>query len=65
MTPIIEDENMTSSGITKMKIKETYKLVSNFNDEELMKFKPDMFVEYKKPRNKMKHLTPKKKKRKK
>jgi hypothetical protein len=65
MQPVKEDNSMTPSESNKKLIKQTYTIVSNLNDEELMKFKPDVFIQYKKRRNKMKHLTPKKKKRKK
>ena len=65
MQPYKDDNSVTQSDSNKQLIRETYKLVSNLNDEELLKFKPEMFIQNKKRRNKMKHLTAKKKKRKK
>lgn len=62
MEPIDErKEDITSSGI----IHKTKSMLNNIISDEVMILKPDMFIEYKKRRNKMKHLTPKKKKRKK
>jgi hypothetical protein len=65
MTPVKEDENITSS-LTNIKAKHLIRnIVSSFDELDLLNFKPILEINYKKPRNQMKHLTPKKKKRKK
>lgn len=62
MSPIYErKEDMTPSDI----IYKTRFMIDSVISDDVMILKPEMFVEYKKRRNKMKHLTPKKKKRKK
>lgn len=70
MHPIDErkDKNITCSIPITYSSKELInKVISNLNDLELFEynFKIDLNIKYKKNRNKMKHLTPKKKKRKK
>lgn len=62
MSPIDErKEDMTPSGI----IHKTNNMLNTVFSDEVMTLKPEIFIQYKKRRNKMKHLTPKKKKRKK
>jgi len=64
MQPIKEDENMTSS-LTNIKAKNFYReILTDLDDLRLMEFKATITVDYKKKRNKMTHLKPKKKKRK-
>lgn len=62
MIPIDErKEDITPSGI----IHKTRFMLDSVISDEVMIFKPEIFIQYKKRRNKMNHLTPKKKKRKK
>jgi len=65
MQPIDErkESNITSSNVN-VKSKHSYKsnIVSSIYD--LREYKPSIHIEYKKRRNQMKHLIPKKKKRK-
>lgn len=65
MQPVKEDINITPSEVNKKIISETFKVVSDFNNEKLIEFRCKFFSNYKKRRNKMRHLTPKRKKRKK
>lgn len=63
MQPIDErkESNITSSNV---KSKHSYKINVISNTDDLKEYKPSIKIEYKKRRNQMKHLIPKKKKRK-